>query len=325
MVVRRIASVILVGALLVFVSSFASGQGRSSSYDPAAGESARKSQDGFLDFTLKRINSAETDYGQYLGDARRAALDETIESAYFWSNVVALGLLVCLFAIIAYQHRNQARHEAGAAETLAQCQRALLRSQREIQEITNKNHGLRENAERLKHLAQRSETLAAETPGPEATHSARSCVANPQGKPVAAAKNGAATGQASRPASLETLTEAGIQIGLFKSESELVAKINMLSQQLTHFEDENKVLKFGSNWWARFGHDPRDRYRYTRHAAYFNSTGLICLWRPLAHCDRHDRVRLPDGVAAVKAATTVRGKDGKEIIGGGRGRGFPLK
>lgn len=37
-----------------------------------------------------------------------------------------------------------------------------------------------------------------------------------------------------------------------------------------------KVLKFGSNWWARFGHDPCDRYRYTRHAAYFNSTGLCC-------------------------------------------------
>jgi hypothetical protein len=35
-----------------------------------------------------------------------------------------------------------------------------------------------------------------------------------------------------------------------------------------------KILKFGSNWWARFGHDPGDRYRFTRHAAYFNSTGL---------------------------------------------------
>lgn len=37
-----------------------------------------------------------------------------------------------------------------------------------------------------------------------------------------------------------------------------------------------KILGFGSNWWARFGRDPRDRYRYTRHAAYFNSTGLRC-------------------------------------------------
>lgn len=35
-----------------------------------------------------------------------------------------------------------------------------------------------------------------------------------------------------------------------------------------------KILRFGSNWWARVGRDPRDRYRFTRHAAYFNSTGL---------------------------------------------------
>jgi len=35
-----------------------------------------------------------------------------------------------------------------------------------------------------------------------------------------------------------------------------------------------KILGFGSNWWARFGRDPHDRYRYTRHAAYFNSTGV---------------------------------------------------
>ncbi len=35
-----------------------------------------------------------------------------------------------------------------------------------------------------------------------------------------------------------------------------------------------KILNFGSNWWARFGHDLHDRYRFTRHATYFNSTGL---------------------------------------------------
>ncbi len=37
-----------------------------------------------------------------------------------------------------------------------------------------------------------------------------------------------------------------------------------------------KILEFGSNWWARLGRDPYDRYRYTRHAAYFNSTGVRC-------------------------------------------------
>ena len=37
-----------------------------------------------------------------------------------------------------------------------------------------------------------------------------------------------------------------------------------------------KILGFGSNWWARFGRDPLDRYRFTKHAAYFNSTGVRC-------------------------------------------------
>ena len=35
-----------------------------------------------------------------------------------------------------------------------------------------------------------------------------------------------------------------------------------------------QILNFGSNWWARFGSNPADRYRFTRSAAYFNSTGL---------------------------------------------------
>src|SRR5882724_2354598 len=37
-----------------------------------------------------------------------------------------------------------------------------------------------------------------------------------------------------------------------------------------------QITNFGSNWWARFGYDPGDRYRYTRHAAYYNSTGVRC-------------------------------------------------
>jgi hypothetical protein len=36
------------------------------------------------------------------------------------------------------------------------------------------------------------------------------------------------------------------------------------------------ALNFGTNWWARFGHEPRDPYRFTRHAAYYNSTGVRC-------------------------------------------------
>lgn len=35
-----------------------------------------------------------------------------------------------------------------------------------------------------------------------------------------------------------------------------------------------KVLSFGSNWWARFGNV--SDHRFTRHAAYYNSTGIRC-------------------------------------------------
>ena len=37
-----------------------------------------------------------------------------------------------------------------------------------------------------------------------------------------------------------------------------------------------KILSFGCNWWSRFGHDPESRFRYSRHAAYYNSTGVRC-------------------------------------------------
>jgi hypothetical protein len=36
------------------------------------------------------------------------------------------------------------------------------------------------------------------------------------------------------------------------------------------------VLNFGTNWWARFGRDADDPYRFSRHAAYYNSTGVRC-------------------------------------------------
>jgi hypothetical protein len=35
-----------------------------------------------------------------------------------------------------------------------------------------------------------------------------------------------------------------------------------------------QVLSFGTNWWARFGRNADDPHRFTRHAAYYNSTGV---------------------------------------------------
>jgi hypothetical protein len=35
-----------------------------------------------------------------------------------------------------------------------------------------------------------------------------------------------------------------------------------------------QILSFGTAWWVRPGWDERDPERFTRHAAYFNSTGI---------------------------------------------------
>jgi hypothetical protein len=42
------------------------------------------------------------------------------------------------------------------------------------------------------------------------------------------------------------------------------------------------LKRINLNWWACFGDDPRDWYRFTHHAAYFHFTGLCSggkVWR----------------------------------------------
>src|SRR3982074_2080996 len=66
-----------------------SGQSR---YDPAPPQRTSKGQDSFLDFTLKRINPTDIDYGQCLAEHRTILFEETIRNSYFWSNIFALSL-----------------------------------------------------------------------------------------------------------------------------------------------------------------------------------------------------------------------------------------
>lgn len=37
-----------------------------------------------------------------------------------------------------------------------------------------------------------------------------------------------------------------------------------------------RILGLGCNWWRRFGRNPEDRFRFTKHAAFYNSTGVRC-------------------------------------------------
>ncbi len=71
-------------------------------------------------------------------------IEETMRNGYFWSNLVALGLLACLFVIIVYQHRVQTCREWTAAEMLAQYEHALARANAQVEEATSRNRGLME-------------------------------------------------------------------------------------------------------------------------------------------------------------------------------------
>src|SRR5882724_2133879 len=117
--VNRPSRIAVAGLLLALISPLCCAQASRSSYDPMTQQRSSKPKDGFVDFTLRRINPCDIDYGQHLDEGRRMVLQESIESAYFWSNIASLGLLGFLFIIIIYQHRVQRRREWSAAEMLA--------------------------------------------------------------------------------------------------------------------------------------------------------------------------------------------------------------
>ena len=121
----QIATAVL---LVTILGTFSAAQASHSSYDPATHSAPSKPRDGFLDFTLKRINSSATNYGQCLSEGRAMLLEETIRNAYFWSNIVALSALGCFFIVVVYQHRVQTKREWATAEVVAGLERSLARS-----------------------------------------------------------------------------------------------------------------------------------------------------------------------------------------------------
>src|SRR5581483_274962 len=66
------------------------------------------------------------------------------------------------------------------------------------------------------------------------------------------------------------------KFGSLKSPNVLPGCVKLTKPSWRTFTVLVRILSFGCNWWARFGHDPEDRYRYTRRAAYYNSTGVRC-------------------------------------------------
>jgi hypothetical protein len=245
--VSRPSRIVVAGFFLAMLPLLCFAQARRSGYDPAAQARSPKQKDGFVDFALKRINPADKDYGQCLDEGRKLLLEETMRNAYFWSNLVALGLLGCLFVIIVYQHRVQTCREWTAAEVLAQYEHALSRANAQVEEAISRNRGLMEALTALRESALRSQAPPGEAqdrPAPQTVSSRASSIPASQ---VATPKNGNAISAAGRSVRAATATrppnEPTNQIGLFKPDIDLVMKVNSLEQQLGRSQDEAKLLR----------------------------------------------------------------------------------
>lgn len=241
--VRRRVRSVAVSLLLVVLTSFARAQAPRSKFDPAAKGRPRTPSQSFIDFTLKRINPSDKNYGECIDENRRVVLEETIENGYFWSNVVALGLLGCLFVVILYQHTVQRNRRRTAAEMLAQHDRAVARANALVEDATKKNVSLVEALAALRESALRSRELPADVPDHSRRPAPRSRAASAPPLPSTPAKEISAKPAVARAVSTATATDTANQIRLFRPDTDLVMKVNALEQQLGRSRDETKLLR----------------------------------------------------------------------------------
>jgi hypothetical protein len=241
--VNRTSRVAIAGLCLAMLPLLCVAQECRSGFDPAAQVQSPRPKDGFVDFALKSINPADKDYGQCLDEGRKILVEETVRNGHFWSNLVALGLLMGLFVIIVYQHRVQTCREWAAAETLAQYEHSLSRANAQVEEATNRNRGLMEALTALRESALRSQSPPGEVQDRPAVETVSSQVSGIPASQVASIKSSDTKSAPGRSARAATAAPPANQIGLFKPDVDLIMKVNSLEQQLGRSQDEAKLLR----------------------------------------------------------------------------------
>ena len=214
-----------------------------SAYDPAAHDAPAKPKQSFIDYTLKRINPSEKDYGECLDQGRKLILHESIQNGFFWSNVVTLSLLGCLFVIVVYQHRQRVRREWTTGEVLKQYEHALLRANAQVDTATKRNHEFSEELISARENASRSPIVLSErreSPSPRANSKS---TAETQPVEATAAKSTVVSSGDTAPSGRGNGSKVANQMGLFKPEVDLILKVNSLEQQLGRSQEQEKQLR----------------------------------------------------------------------------------
>jgi len=240
---KRFYRIAAAAILVATWGTFSVAQPGHSSYDPALHSVSSKPRDSFLDFTLRRINPSDANYGQCLSEDRRILLEETLRDAYFWSNIVALGLLGWLFLVIVYQHKIQTRQEWTTAEIVTELEQSLTRSRAQLAEASKKNGELKDALAALKESASRSPSVPPESAEPACSSAQPPRTANAQ--PVPAALQRANTAKPANGGAARSATPKGPvgQMRLFTPDADFTMKLNSLEQQLAQSREDNKQLR----------------------------------------------------------------------------------
>lgn len=224
------------------LSLFSFSQTRQSGYDPATQQRSPKQPDGFLDFTLKRVNPSDRNYGQCVDEGRAVLVEETVRNGCFWSNLIAFGLLGCLLVIIIFQHRVGIRREWTAAEMLTQFEQSLQRSKVQVDEATKKNHGFKEALAILRESTLRAAPLPPD-PGEITASAAIKTRANATRIVASTTAKTTSAKAAERNTETAIAVESDSQMALFKSDAALIMKVNSLEQRLARSEEQQKELR----------------------------------------------------------------------------------
>jgi hypothetical protein len=241
--VRSTTSAVLALFLATSLSPLCWAQSTRSTYDPAGNGRPSKSREGFIDFTLKRINPSDKDYGHCIDQGRKLLLTETIENGYFWSNVVSLGLLGCLFILVIYQQKHLNRAEWKSAEILAQYEHALARSHGQVEDANKRNQGFMQSLSELKESALRAPGLPTDAPDVNGSPT-RPRTSTGLKKTTAPPTNGNAKAVvATEPANEPAKAVTSAQIALFNRDGDLVMKLNSQEQQITAMREQMNLLR----------------------------------------------------------------------------------
>jgi hypothetical protein len=235
---------IAAAAILVATwGNFLVAQAGHSSYDSAAHSASSKPRDSFLDFTLRRINPADANYGQGLSEDRRMLLEETVRNAYFWSNIVALSVLGWLLIVIIYQQKVHTRREWNTAEIVTQLEQSLTRSRAHLAEASKKNGELKDALAALKEFASRSPSLPAASTERVGSREEKPRMANTQSAPSPTPSANPANPTNGSGARSAVGKDQGGQMRLFTPDADFIMKLNSLEQQLAQSREDNKQLR----------------------------------------------------------------------------------